>query len=116
MNLARRTLSVVSAAEKGSMAGKLLDISERSAGLMDEPGCSSDESPPARMRRASLEPNRFIEIVEPVHDRFGGHGLARSLRRDDRPVSAFLACSKPRQTSTQISMEGNASARSTFGR
>ena len=66
------------------MAGKLLDITKRPTGLVDEASCLSDEGPPAGMRRASLKADRPIELMEPIDDRFGRHRLTIAFGSDHR--------------------------------
>src|SRR5689334_22396276 len=42
------------------IASKLLNVTKRPTGLVDEASCLSDEGTPARMRRASLKADRPI--------------------------------------------------------
>src|SRR5436190_19708746 len=66
------------------MPGKLLDVTKRATGLVDEASCLSNEGAPARMRRASLKADRPIELMEPIDDRFGRHRLTIAFGSDHR--------------------------------
>jgi hypothetical protein len=67
-----------------AMTGKLLNVTKRPTGLVDEASCLSDEGAPARMRRASLKADCPIELMEPIDDRFGRHRLTIAFGSDHR--------------------------------
>ena len=66
------------------MTGKKLDVSQRSACLVNEPRGTGDKGTASRMRRAAVETESLIGAFEPDHDAEWFHWTA-ALRANDRP-------------------------------
>ena len=67
------------------MSGEELDVSQRAAGLMHEPGRAGDERPSPRMGRAAFKTDGAICPIEPVDDTDWVHRTAARRSNDRSP-------------------------------